>query len=100
VAKELKHFDISHSPELLHLVAEVRAANAPFVLGKDTEDLAVIRPVTRTGRRTCRGQPLTREDALWKLVGSATSAPPADATKKHEYVALAFTTHHLRSALL
>lgn len=45
-------------------------------------------------RRARRGQPLTREDALWKLVGSTTSAPPTDATKKHEYLAEAFTTHH------
>ncbi len=33
------------------------------------------------------GQPLTREDALWKLVGSATWAEPTDSSKKYEYLA-------------
>ncbi len=36
-------------------------------------------------------QPLTRDDPLWELVGSATDAPPTDAAKKHEYLAEAYT---------
>ena len=36
-------------------------------------------------------RPLTREDPLWALVGSAADAPPTDAAKKHEYLAEAYT---------
>ncbi len=36
-------------------------------------------------------QPLTRDDPLWELVGSATDAPPTDASKKYEYLAEAYT---------
>lgn len=37
-------------------------------------------------------RPLTRDDPLWQLVGSATDAPPTDAAKKHEYLAEAYTS--------
>ncbi|MAG37432.1 MAG: hypothetical protein CL878_14450 [Dehalococcoidia bacterium] len=36
-------------------------------------------------------QPLTKDDPLWKLVGSVTDAAPADASKKHAYLAEAYT---------
>ena len=35
------------------------------------------------------GQPLTYNDPLWALVGSATDAEPTDASKKHQYLAQA-----------
>ena len=47
--------------------------------------VAVARPAHREDR------PLTRDDPLWELVGSATDAPPTDAAKKHEYLAEAYT---------
>ena len=37
------------------------------------------------------GRPLSYEDALWKLIGSATDAEPTDAAEKHEYLAEAKT---------
>ncbi len=36
-------------------------------------------------------QRLTRDDPLWRLVGSATDASPTDASKKHKYLAEAYT---------
>lgn len=32
------------------------------------------------------GKPLTYDDALWQIVGSATNAPASDASKKHDYL--------------
>ena len=37
-------------------------------------------------------RPLTRNDPLWALVGSATDAPPTDSAKKHQYLAEAYTS--------
>src|SRR5687768_6940369 len=34
-----------------------------------------------------KGRPLTFDDPLWELVGSATEAEPTDASKKYEYLA-------------
>src|SRR5690242_16911405 len=34
-----------------------------------------------------KGRPLTFDDPLWELVGSATDAEPTDASKKYEYLA-------------
>lgn len=34
-----------------------------------------------------RGKPITFNDSLWKIVGSAMSAKPTDSSKKHEYLA-------------
>src|SRR5713226_3581492 len=40
---------------------------------------------TRAARRTVR--PMTWDDPMSKLVGSATDAPPTDSSKKYEYLA-------------
>ncbi len=48
--------------------------------------VAVALPAHREDR------PLTRDDPLWELVGSAADAPPTDAAKKHEYLAEAYTS--------
>ncbi len=34
-----------------------------------------------------KGRPLTFDDPLWELVGSATEAEPTDASRKYEYLA-------------
>ncbi len=44
----------------------------------------------KTKRRRPGGRPLTYDDPIWKLVGSASDAAPTDASKKHEYLADAF----------
>ncbi len=40
-----------------------------------------------TKQTSIKGKPLTFDDPLWKLVGSATDAQPTDSSKKHEYLA-------------
>ncbi|MDO8691970.1 MAG: hypothetical protein Q7R39_18530 [Dehalococcoidia bacterium] len=87
MAKELKHIDITHRPDLLQIVHELHN-NEPVVLQEESQDVAIVRPLKRPRQaRAPRGKILTEDDSLWRLVGSATSAPPTDATKKHEYLA-------------
>lgn len=50
-------FDISQSPDLVHLVEEVRRTNTPTILRRDNEDVAVIIPIAD------RSQPTTRRPA-------------------------------------
>ena len=54
MAKEIKHIDISDTPELVRLAEEVQRSKQPHVLRRDSEDVAVVLPITaRTvaGRR-------------------------------------------------
>ena len=52
MAREAKHTDITHIPELVRLVEEVRASNEPRVLTRDREELAVLTPArVRRARR-------------------------------------------------
>ena len=47
-----------------------------------------VRPrPAKPAKRAPAGRALTREDPLWKLVGSATSAEPTDSSRKYEYLA-------------
>jgi hypothetical protein len=48
-------------------------------------------PPSERGARGHRGRPLTFEDPLWELVGSATEADPTDASKKYQYLGEALT---------
>src|SRR5438552_18652280 len=52
------------------------------------ELLAPVEP--KKPRRKSRGpvgRPLTKDDPMWQLIGSATSAGPTDSSRIHEYVA-------------
>jgi excisionase family DNA binding protein len=50
-----------------------------------TQPVALKSARTRVARRTVR--PMTWDDPMSKLVGSATDAPPTDSSKKYEYLA-------------
>jgi len=54
-----------------------------------------IVPKTQHLRQILRGKPTSADDPLWKIVGMASSAKPTDASKKHEYLADAYT-HYKR----
>jgi hypothetical protein len=59
MAREPRHTEIGHIPELLRLAEEVRATREPRVLTRDREALAVLSPAkTRRPRR-----PKTRADS-------------------------------------
>jgi hypothetical protein len=94
VAKELKCIDISNIPELLRIAQEVRRTNEPHILRQGSEDLAILTPIKPVVKKGAKGKPTTKDDPLWKLVGSATEAQPTDASKIHEYLAEGYSTHH------
>jgi hypothetical protein len=91
MAKEPKRIDISQMPELLHLAHEVQSTNEPAVLQQDSEDLALLSPVRPKKRSTTKAQPVTSEDALFRLIGIGKSGIPGGISgKKHEYLARAY----------
>lgn len=56
MAREPRSIDISHIPELLRIVEEMRESNEPRLLRRESEDLAILSP-TKTARRP-RGGPV------------------------------------------
>jgi hypothetical protein len=90
MAKEMTPLDVTDTPDLLRLAEEVARTGVARVLRRDSEELAVIRPVS-TSRGRSRTRP-TREAPpnawLEGLVGAAESAGPADISANiHAYVA-------------
>lgn len=70
-------------------LAAVRAGKGVRVNKESIEQL--ISPIEPTAEQpqavSPKGQPLTFDDPLWELVGSATDAEPTDASKKYDYLA-------------
>ncbi len=93
MAKEYKHLDISNNTELLRIVEEMRASNEPRILERDSEELAILRPMKRSPkRRLPHGKPFSLTDSLWSIVGTAHSEGPGDvAENKYKYLAEAYT---------
>lgn len=54
-----------------------------------------IVPKTQRPRQILRGRPTSIDDPLWNIVGIASNAKPSDSSKKHEYLADAYT-HYKR----
>jgi hypothetical protein len=91
MAKEPKRIDISRIPELLSIAQEVRATNEPAVLQQESEDLALLSPVRPKKRSKTTAQPVTSDDALFRLIGIGKSGIPGGISgKKHEYLARAY----------
>lgn len=91
MAKELKQLDVSNQPELLAIAEQVHESGEARLLRRADEELAVLTPVPRPRRRSPRALPLTREDALWNIVGIGESDGPGDvAANKHRYLAEAY----------
>ena len=89
--KDPKRIDISRMPELLHMVQEVRITNEPRILQQDSEDLALLSPVRPKTRSQTKAQPVTSDDALFRLIGIGKSGIPGGVSgKKHEYLARAY----------
>lgn len=94
--ERLRRIEISNVPELVRIIEQMQSSNEPVVLQEESRDVAIVRPLKGARRsRLPRGKVLTEEDSLWKLVGSATSARPSDASKKHEYLNEAFEPRQL-----
>jgi len=94
MARELKRIDITHRPELLQLVEEARMANEPLVLRRESEDVAILRPVKRPAKpRLPRGRPFFMADPLWNLAGAGASGLGDVAGNKRKYLAEAYLSH-------
>ncbi len=51
MARETRRIDVTHTPELLRIAEEVRASNEPYVLRRDSEDIAMVVPVRKRGAK-------------------------------------------------
>lgn len=92
--RHLKSIEIADIPELLRIVRQLQSSDEPLVLKEESRDVAIVHPLKGPRRaRLPRGKALSENDSLWKLVGSATSASPTDASKKHEYLTEAYKPH-------
>ena len=60
MAKDMNYIDISGVPDLLRIAEEVRTTRKPHMLRRDSEDMAVLIPVTPTRHKAKR--PKTRAD--------------------------------------
>jgi hypothetical protein len=90
MANEPKRIDISRIPELLHLAQEVQSTNESRILQQDSEDLAMLTPITPVSKRSVRGKPTSADDPLWKLVGIGHSGRGDISENKHQYLADAY----------
>ena len=69
--RNLRSIDISHVPELLRIVEEVRATNEPRVLRREGEDLAILVPSSSTKRTRPRRAKTTADyEAFRSAAGS------------------------------
>jgi len=59
--RELKYIDISNVPELLRIAEEVRITNQPSILRWDSEDVAVLMPITPSLKRRAKRE-ITKSD--------------------------------------
>jgi hypothetical protein len=91
--KAPKRIDISHMPELLSMAQEVRSTNESRILQQDSEDVAMLTPITPVAKRSIRGQPTSADDPLWKLVGIGHSGKGDISENKHKYLAEAYLHH-------
>src|SRR5947199_9868224 len=61
IQREIKHLDISNVPELLRIAEEVRITHQPRILRRESEDLAILMPVTPSSQRRLKRE-LTESD--------------------------------------
>lgn len=95
MARELKHIDITSSPELLRIVEEVRASNEPRILQREHVDVAILRPVKRSAhQRIPRGKPFTYDDPIWNLKGIGRSGASDVSENTDAYLAEAYLNPH------
>ena len=88
--KAPKRIDISRIPELLSIAQEVRSTNESRILQQESEDLAMLTPITPVVKSSVRGKPTSADDPLWKLVGIGHSGKGDISANKHKYLADAY----------
>ncbi len=88
--KEVKHIDITNTPELLHLAEEVQKANQVTMLTKDGEELVKVTPAKPTRKKRAKGGPTTMDDPMWNLVGTGHSGVGDISANTDKYLADAY----------
>lgn len=89
-SKDTRNIDISelHSiTDLVKIAEEVQKTGEPCILKRDEEEIAQIAPVKPAKKKRLRGKPITKDDPIYKLLGTMPSDEPTDASRKHEYLA-------------
>ena len=83
--------EVSASGEIAALAREVVTSGRPRLLTENGEALAVLSPAVPRRRRTPRPKPLTRDSAIWDIVGSITTDVGSDTSDNiHAYLAEAY----------
>jgi hypothetical protein len=88
--------DISDMPDLRRIAEEVQATGQPRLLRRDGQDVALVTPLVPRNQHSASGRRrgrLTRDDALFDLIGAA--AGPDDGVtdvseNKYHYLAEAY----------
>ncbi len=95
MSKGFQTLEISHIPELVKIAEEVQTSGKSKILRRNKAELAVLSPVQPARKTPSRARPVTREDALFRLVGIGKSGIPGGiSTKKHEYLVKAHRSTH------
>ena len=91
MAKELQSIDVSNTPEIRRLAEEVQKSHQPRLLTRDDEQLAVIMPLPRGRRKSRRTGVITRDDPLFRMIGTGRSSIPGGISgRKYDYFVKAF----------
>ncbi len=88
VAKEPKMVDIISGSEL---AGQVRTSGEPRILRRNGEDSVALTPSPLPTSAPSRARPVTRDDALFRLIGIGKSGIPGGVSeKKHTFLTEAY----------
>jgi hypothetical protein len=97
MARGERYIDISETPELLRLVAEVEQTGQPSHLRRGGVTVAVLAPVVPGGAKVQRPRirrrstPIPPDDPLFDIVGMSSEPGPTDVSaNKHRYLSEAY----------
>jgi len=99
--KKVRHIDISEIqsvPDLIRIAEEVERTGQPCILNRDNEEFVQITPLKVSGKKLKKGQPTSKDDPLWRIIGIA--ADPTDkvtdvSLNTDKYLAEAYEDKHL-----
>lgn len=94
MAQTVRRIDVSDKPELLQIAEQVHRTGEPAVLVHAGEDRAVLSPTPAKRRSPSRARPVTRDNALFKLIGIGRGKTPGGVSSdKHTALATAHADH-------
>jgi hypothetical protein len=87
--------EITDRDALLRLLEDVRISGTSRVLQQDGQDVGILSPPRAPRRRRRRARALTKDDPLFRLIGTGRSGIEGGISgKKHEYLRPAHGLHH------